>query len=232
LIPTGQRDAMTVLLYSVAQTHPLPCPVCISLFDEWPEKGMLHHMLQIMRADEWCPDADFIAHMDADCIFTEPVTPEDYIQDGKPILRYEYFSKINQRHSGVGRWQECCQKCLPFPVLHEAMRCHPEVYHRGLYARARDLIAATVHKSCDDYVHEQQNAFPQTFCEFNTLGNVALHDFPEQYLAIEQTGDRVTPHNKLQQFWSHGAIDQPQTVWVLGRETSVVPIDFIKHVLA
>lgn len=203
----------------------------VQSYDEWPGRGFLHHMVQIMRADEWCPNADFIAHMDADCIFTAPVTPETYIKNGKPLLRYEYFSKIGLRHPGAAAWQAPTQACLPFLVTKETMRCHPEVYHRGLYAEARRQIEIKTKEPWGDYIYRQRNEFPQTFCEFNTLGNVALHCFPDKYEAVEQTGDRVNPDNHVQQFHSPDPIDRPQSSWVQGSEVELVPLEFIRETL-
>lgn len=205
-------------------------------YEEWPELGFLHHMAQIMRADEWCPDADFVAHCDADCIFTAPVTPWTYIKEGepcKPYMRFEYFSKLGRRHPGAAAWQEPTQKCLPFLVTKETMRCHPGVFHRGLYAEARRQIEIKTKMASDDYIKSTgKNTYPQLFVDFVTLGNVALHCFPHLYEPVEQTGDLVTPDNHLQQFWSHGSIDQPQKIWVQGEEREVVPIDMIRHALA
>jgi hypothetical protein len=230
LIPTGDRDAMTVLVSSVVKSHPLPFPIRISFYDDWPPgKGMLMHMRHIVYADEWCPDADFIAHIDADCIFTEPVTPEDYVKDGRPILRYELFDRITKRHGGVGKWKEVTEKCLPFPIPYETMRCHPEVYHRGLYRETRDLMKIKTGKSVDDYMQEQRNEFPQSFCEFCTLGNVVMERFRDHYVLVEQSGDTVVPSNKLQQFWSHGPINESQHIWVQGKEEHIVPIEFIQR---
>lgn len=200
-------------------------------YDEWPGLGFLHHMVQIMRADEWCPDADFICHVDADCIFTAPVTPETYIKDGRPYMRYEYFSKITARRPDVGMWQGITQACLPFLVTKETMRCHPGVFHRGLYSEARRQMEIKVKQPWEDYVKKQKNDFPQSWCEFNTLGNVALHCFPERYEAVEQTSDCVKPDPHLQQFHSPDRIDLPQHCWVRGEEKMVVPLQFIRETL-
>jgi hypothetical protein len=196
--------------------------------EQWADKGMLWHMRQIMHADNWCPTAEFIAHFDSDCVFTGPVTPENYIHDGKPILRFERFTKIGGRHMDILRWQAVTQKCLPFLVTSETMRCHPGVYHRGLYDEARRQVEKKVGQPIDEFIAAQQNAFPQGFCEFNTLGNVALFRFPDRYEAVEQTGDRLTPDNHVQQCWSHGPIDKPQRVWVQGEQKEIVPIEFFK----
>lgn len=218
------------LLQLLIPFQDMACPVRITSGDEWPEKGMLWHMHQIMTADDICPEADFIVHIDSDCIFTGPVTPETYIKNGKPILRYEPFEKILKRHPGIA-WREVTQRGLPFFIRNETMRCHPEVYHRGLYAETRRLVEKRTGKSCEDYIRSGQNAFPQEFCEFNTLGNVAMQYFRPLYECIEQTGDTVEPDNHLTQFWSHGPLDQPQQIWIRGVEQKVVPLEVIQKVL-
>jgi len=208
------------------------CPTNVVGFDEWPERGMIHHMYQIMHADQWCNDADIIIHFDPDCIFTAPVSAETYSPNGKPILRYETFGSIGKRHPQVfDKWRDTCNKCLPFDCKYEAMRCHPLVYHRGLYALARQLMEKKTGQSCEKYIQAQQNAFPQGFCEFNTLGNVALEFFPTIYERVEQTGDLPNPENHVIQFWSHGPIDKPQDIWLEGKQQKVVPLEKIKQVL-
>ena len=70
---------------------------------EWEGKGMLWHMAQVMRADEWCPDADFILHTDSDCVFHEPTTPDDFFANGKPMLFHESFRSLGAKHPEVLR---------------------------------------------------------------------------------------------------------------------------------
>jgi len=62
--------------------------------DPNPVKWHLHAQVQKHRADEHCPDADFILHTDSDCVFTEPVTPDDYFVDGKPVMLFESYTRI------------------------------------------------------------------------------------------------------------------------------------------
>jgi hypothetical protein len=210
--------------------------------EEWPGLGMLWHMNEIMHADCYCPGADFIAHLDPDCVFTAPVSPATFMVSSpstlnhqpstlqqQPILRFEKFSIIGLRHPPVLRWQECTARCLPFPVENETMRCHPSVYHRALYAAARNQMVLKTGQPVPAYIRSCQNTFPQGFCEFVTLGNVALQLFRHLYFPIEQLNDHVIPSNHLQQFWSHGALDQPQPIFVLGEQKVVVPIEMIKQ---
>lgn len=199
-------------------------------YRDWPGLGMVRHMHLICCADE-LTDASFIGHLDPDCLFTAPVTPATYITDGKPLLRFERFDSLGRRHPGAAAWREVTEAALPFPIEFETMRCHPEVYHWGLYQAARRRVEEKTGEDFEAYMHRQRNEFPQSFCEFNTLGNVALHDFPGLYHGVLQTGDRVLPDNHLQQFWSHGAIDQPQPIWVQGEERTVVPIEMIRQIL-
>jgi len=206
-------------------------PVHIHEGEEWPGKGFVWHMFQVMYADNWCMDADFIAHIDPDCIFTEAVTPDDYVKDGKPILRYEYYATLGIRHPGAAVWQGVVQDCLPFPVDKELMRCHPGVHHRWIYEKTRQIVETHKRIPFEDYMHAGKNEFPHDRCEYNTLGSVAAQYFAKDYILVEQKGDRVTPDNKLQQFWGRGRIDLPQRVWVQGGERDVVPLNMCHMIL-
>lgn len=194
---------------------------------EWEGKGMLWHEWQVTCADHWCPNVDFIAHFDSDCIFTGPVSPEAFIKEGKPILRYELFESIGRRHPGVLRWKEAAESCLPFPVPWECMRGHPEVYHIGLYARTRELMEMKLGESPEKWVFRQQNTFPQTYAEYPTLGAVAMQTFTDKYIPFDQSKepnpDRAeTP---VIQFWSHGDPDKDQPIWIWGEQKHIIPLN-------
>lgn len=204
-------------------------PQRIQLGDEWPEKGFLWHMAQIMRADEWCPEADFILHTDSDCLFTEPVTPDDYFVDGKPVLYYEKFASIARKHPEVGVWQSVVQECLPFPVRYETMRRHPAVHHRSVYAKAREQIESKTKKPSDEYIASCRNEFPQSFCEFVTLGNVAMEYFRSHYHLVDTFGfQNGFPPQKLTQFWSHSPPDVPQSPVYRGKPFECTPEQLLK----
>lgn len=175
---------------------------CVVSGDEWPGKGMLWHMYVIMCADEWCPTADVICHMDSDCVFMEPVTPDEYVKNGKPLLLYESFASLGPKAEEIMKWQVCTRNNLPFEPLYETMRRHPEVYGRKLYARARTLMQQKTGKTVEQYMREQVNEFPQTFCEHVTLGNVAIHEFPDDY-EFYDLAKNPWPKSKLHQGWSH-----------------------------
>lgn len=201
---------------------------------EWPEKGFLWHECQIVRADEWCPDAEFIAHIDPDCIFTEQVTPDTFFKGGKPILRFEAFETIGVRHPSILRWKEACDRCLPFPVEVECMRGHPEIYHHGLYKECRRLMELKTGLPVDDYIKQQVNQFPQTFTEFPTLGAVAHHSFQSLY-SLHDCAKQENPDMQdwpIIQFWSHSPPNKPQDIWIKGQKNNVTPEHVIGAILA
>lgn len=224
LVPTGQADEVN----SMEDTHHLPLKLVISEYSEWPDRPMVHHMRQILYSDEWAFDSDFITHIDSDCVFREPVTPNDYIENGKPYVRYERFDRLGVRHPGAGAWQEPTQRCLPFPVWAETMRSHAATFHRGLYPEARKCIEYKTGMTVDDYMKTVRPTYPEGISEFNVLGNVAMQVFPEMYILKEQFGDRVIPDPKLDQLWSRGPIDQPQKIWLQGQEKEIIPIEHFK----
>ncbi len=207
-------------------------PARIEGYKEQPGKGMIWHMRQVMHADTFT-DGQLIAHLDADCIFIKPVEPTEFLAPNeKIILRYEPFVTIGKRHAGILEWQKCTQACLPFPVRNETMRCHPGVFHRSTYELARKCMVKATGKPVDEYLLAQRNEFPQTFCEFNTLGNVAMEKQPELYELILQTSDVTTPPSPIRQFWSHGSINEPQSNWSEGQPVTEVPMKMIENVLS
>lgn len=197
---------------------------------EWEGKGFLWHECQIIRADEWCPDNDFIAHFDPDCVFTSPISPETFIKGGKPILRYEAFSSLGARHPGNLRWKDALDLCLPFECKYECMRGHPEVYHFGLYAKTRQMMEQRTGLPVDFYMKSCRNEFPQTVVDFPTLGAVAMQCFPEKYALFDcakQPNPDFQPYPVIQ-FWSHNPPTVATDIWYLGRQQKIVPLEMCR----
>jgi hypothetical protein len=185
----------------------------------------LAHQLQKCRADEWCPNADWILHMDSDCIFTEPVTPQDYFVGGRAVLLYRHYSQLKDTP-----WQATVETALKHPAPYLTMIRHPSVYHRDLYPFTRRLITEAHEKNFDDYVMSCKPSFPWGFSEFSTMGTVAMRpEFRDSYHFID-VGREGRPKDKLTQFWSLSPIDKPQNLPSVGG--TVVPMDIIRKVLA
>lgn len=217
------------LLLDLTLKWNIKTPVRIKTMDEWPNAGFLHHMYSVMITDMWrCGNTPHCAHIDADCVFVEPASPDDYFRDGKPILRYEEFSSLCARHPAHGEWEKATKMCLPFPVKYETMRAHPAVYHVDTYPQARNQMRVKTGEDADLYIRRQKNSYPQTFCEFVTLGNVAMNDQPHLYTPVRQNGDCPDPDNKVIQFHAPDPIHLPQDIWIKGRQQVVTPIEVIK----
>lgn len=178
-------------------------PIIVDGFDEWPNQGFLSHMYAIMCAEQWCPDANFILHFDSDCTFTEPVTPEDYFVNGKPVLMYADFGWLCSTVQGnLIMWQEATFNAIGGPVEIETMRRHPAVHYRELYPLARAAIEKHTGKGMVEFMREQRNEYPQSFVEFVTLGNVAHRTMRDKYHWINQQTEGFPP-SKLHQAWTH-----------------------------
>ena len=148
-------------------------------FEEWPNKGMLHHEALIIEADRWCPNSDAILHLDADCLFTQPVEASDYFVDGKPIMYCQRFEDFRMSHSIRYTWKECVLNATGIDPEWETMCRHPAVHLREAYKITRGLITAYRKTEWKEYIKSCRNTFPQTFAEYPTLGAVESSTCPQ-----------------------------------------------------
>lgn len=229
LVPTGDANELR-FLKEFNEVKDYAMPISVHEGEEWPGKGFLWHEYNIMFADNWCFGADFIAHIDPDCVFNAPVIPDDYVINGKPILRFERFENIGRRHPGAAAWQSPTGACLPFPVPWETMRCHPGVHIKEVYPEARKLIEQKTRQPIEDYIKSVRPVYPEGFCEFVTLGNVAMTCFPDRYHLVEQFTDKVQPDNKLHQTWSRAKVDEPVDLWINGQQRRCSALDIFTEV--
>ncbi len=178
-------------------------------FDETPSKGMLHHMGIICEADQWLPKADAILFMDSDCMFTAPVSPKDYIKDGKFVLYREKFENFKAYSTRYG-WKACVKNAIGIDPEWETMIRHPMVHPPCVLQKTRELISVHTGLPFLQYILSGPNTFPQKFAEFPTIGAVAIAYFPELYHFVEWNNglsDHVYENEKIRQFWSHGGLD-------------------------
>jgi hypothetical protein len=209
MIPNEDLTAMNPLLAEFSNNTGIP--IRVRVFDDWPAKGFLRHEDIIMHSDEHT-DADFIFHMDSDCTWVEPTTPDDYFEDGKPVLLHaSYYWLVNFQQANLGMWKDGVEKALGGTSDQEFMR-RPQMMHpRKTYAKARECIEKHTGRSCSEYIHSCENSFPQTFGEHNTLGEVAWRHFHNDYSWKDQEkGEFPKPH-KIAQWWSNSPPTEPQS---------------------
>lgn len=168
-----------------------------------PPLGFLDHMVQKCYADQWCPEADYILHTDSDCVFTELVTPDDYLVAGnKPVLLIEEFARLPQSH-----WKMATDNAMKLDCKFETMRRHPAVHYRDVYADLRAHISRVQGKPFRDYILSLKPDYPWGFSEFVALGQIALSEkWQTRYHFIDVARDDI-PKHKLYQCWSNWGLD-------------------------
>ena len=209
-----------------------PCEengIFLASFDEWPGKGFNHHQAMQCCGDLHFPEADVIFHVDADCVFASECTPDDWLPGGKVLLPFTDFVRFLDRplvpdeeknfmgftgraidfNRGQYFWKFASDTALGFSVERETMAWMPIAHVREVYAKTREIVAARFGISFEDYVKSCRNEWPQSFCEFNTLGGVAHKFFEDRYHWQDVHVQGHAFAGKVVQCWSHGGFDLP-----------------------
>lgn len=212
VVPTSDLDAF---LYLERKYSTPTCPVLVRTFLEYPGKGFVHHLAMKCYADVLSPNWTHTLFMDPDCLFTSPVTPLDYFQDGSPVLLIEPYEAIKRAgHEGRYNWKRVTEEALKFECTHETMCRHPAVHHHWLLHEMRRHIETRHETPFLDFVLKQKNAYPQGFGEFNTIGAFAFHSHPHSYHFIDREfdGEKNDPPPKVLQMWSYQGVDANREV--------------------
>ena len=204
VIPRCDIDVFGSSVWAGVQWADGAPPIIVDGFDEWPNQGMLHHMHIIMHSDQYCSDADIIMHFDSDWVFTESVTPDDFLVDGKPLIMYGTFDwLVNHVQGNLKMWKDATENAIGRPVTIETMRWPRLLFWRDLYPEARAEIESHTGKNMVEFMRAQRNEFPQSFCEYVTLGNVAWRLFRDKYAWRDQQTQGFPEPWKVHQAWSH-----------------------------
>ena len=179
----------------------------IKTYERVPDqrRWQINAQLAKMRADEHC-EGDFIFMIDSDCCFIEPVTPDDYFLEGKPVMLIREYSTIP-----TCPWKQPTEQALGHECLWETMARHGQINPRGLFAPLRLHIAAVNKMPFDQYVLSRKPDFCWGISEHNCIGAYALHHpyWTTKYHWID-TAKAPTPKPKIFQAWSHSPPDQEQ----------------------
>lgn len=197
--------------------------------DEWKDRGFNWHQHMTCHADEFLPDCEIIFHIDSDTVFGMPCSPSDWLPNGKilqPFTEYRHFldgpvpldaektfmgftGKTFDMNRNQYMWKFAVDYALGWGAERECMPWMPMVHHRDVYAKTRSIIAERFpDQGFDGYVHECRNEYPQSFCEFNTLGAVAHKFFEDKYEWYDLAGRPYPFYGKVIQSWSPGGLDR------------------------
>lgn len=205
-----------------------PAGINVVGIGEPPGKGMLMHMAMQMLGETHFPsDAGFIFHIDADCVFNQPTTPRDYLPGDKPLICFREWERLLTRpvehdeiqtfmgftgrtidfNRGAYLWKFAADFALGFASQRQTMTTMPIVHRREIYARARAILQRRFNTDIISHILQGRNEWPQSFCEFETLGAVAQRFFDNRYHWHDLDRQGTHPIRNVTQTWSHGGLD-------------------------
>lgn len=144
-------------------------------------------------------DADVFCHVDSDCVFTRPFSPQDlFSADGRLKLLMTAYTELPKDMP----WKPITEKFIGSPVDFEFMRRMPLSYHRATYEGVY-LHSLKVHNaSIANYIAAQPY---HAFSEFNALGAWAYMHQQDKYEFSNTHGMNLQPPPCVQ-YWSWGGI--------------------------
>jgi hypothetical protein len=163
----------------------------------------LDHEVQKCKADLYCRGADAILHVDSDAILIHPVTPETFVQDGKPELLIRPWESAGNAVC----WKPMVDKALKTDSKCETMCWMTQTFLPVTYLKLRNHIEEIHKMEFEKYVLAQYPRHPFGFTEFNTIGNFIINDHPKLY-DVRDVSISGWPSIHYIQFWSHGGLDR------------------------
>ena len=143
-------------------------------------------------------DADYICHVDSDCVFHRLCKPSDMADDGKPQVVMASYDLLAPQCL----WRDVTGKFLRQEVEYDFMRRQPLIYPGWIYGELRDHTLALHGMKLEDYVAAQPC---RGFSEFNALGAFGYYNYPRSFSWIP-TSSRKYHQEFCRWFWSWGGI--------------------------
>lgn len=147
-------------------------------------------------------DSDFILMMDSDTIITEPVTPESFMVDGKPIWLHTPWTPEMLEHPGTAAWFRCMRKFFGEDPPSEFMRRQGFMIPREVLQATREYCLTEHGMPLSHYILSRRE-----FSEFNCLGFLAWKFFHDEIAWVDTSKEELPPL-RLRQWWSHDPIEK------------------------
>lgn len=168
---------------------------------EEQQPGYLFQQVCKLNADRHS-SAEYIWHIDSDCILKRPVTPDEFMVNGKPRW---LITQWNDCLESKRNWFHVMAKCVQETPKHEFMRRHGLLIPRFAYGAFRDFIQQTHKLTMEAYVMNQP---AHEFSEFNCIG-FYLHQFHHEAIHWQDTREGL-PDNPIEQAWSWGGMTEAE----------------------
>lgn len=162
------------------------------------EDDYLGQQVTKLYADEFT-DASLICHVDSDCIFHRPTTPEDIAPGGQPRV---YTMPVGElpRH---WPWTGPTELFLGWAPTHDFLQCPPFTFPSWLYKEIRAFSIRDNHMELSQWILSQP---PRGFSEFNVLGAYAYSKYPDHFIWIRAT-DIGEWERVCHWYWSWAGMD-------------------------
>lgn len=145
-------------------------------------------------------DADLICHVDSDCIFRRPTSPEDLAPGGRPRI----FTRPLEELPRDWPWSRPTEEFLGWAPTHDFMQCPPFVYPSWLYPLVREWSA--VHRGVEltDWILTRP---ARGFSEFNVLGAFAYERHRDDFVWVRAV-DIGQEEATCDWHWSRGGLSR------------------------
>jgi hypothetical protein len=143
-------------------------------------------------------DADYICHVDSDCVFRRRVQPKDLLEDGKVRIMITPQRYVPAR----APWRRVTERFLRCEVAFDFMRRQPLTFPRWLYPALRTRGESLHGVTLEEYILSQP---ARGFSEFNALGAFA-HRHHHDAISWELNESPDYDESYCRWFWSWGGI--------------------------
>jgi hypothetical protein len=143
--------------------------------------------------------AEYICHIDSDCVFCRRTTPDDLFESEKPVVRMTSYDDLDPHLP----WKELTEKLLQREIFYDFMRTPPYTFPRWIYKSFREHVLSKHSTSLESYILGQPY---RGFSEFNALGAYAWLYYNDRF-AWREIGPREGGDGPCRVFWSWGGID-------------------------
>lgn len=125
-------------------------------------------------------DADFICHVDADCIFSRSCTPEDLIVTERPRIVMRPYALLGRHWP----WRSPTENFLGWTVSYDFMQQQPFTFPAWLYLELRNHSLKKHSMDLETYVTTRP---PRGFSEFNALAAYAYTHHYDRFIWIDNS---------------------------------------------
>jgi hypothetical protein len=188
VVPASSAERLTWFQFD----REVEAHVCEDFADDY-----LGQQISKLQADEYS-DADFICHIDSDCLFRQSSTPQDFFYGGKVVIPITSYKRLP---NAIG-WRRLNESFMQRAIEYDFMRRQPLIFPRWLYPALRSHVAVLHQRSLYHYVMSQPS---RGFSEYNALGALAYYFYNDAFVWRER--DQCEPDESVcRWFWSWGGL--------------------------